>query len=85
MTLCINNNLWDKGQRSEIINTAVDIHLEKRRKMMDQEKEPEVKKTLYDPFSWMGFNCLKVRATLRRQFTFYHINIDLGRTKKRKC
>ena len=48
MTLCINNNLWDKGQRSEIINTAVDIHLEKRRKMMDQEKEPEVKKTLYE-------------------------------------
>ena len=23
-------------------------------------------------FLWMGFNCLKATATLRRQFTFYH-------------
>ena len=30
------------------------------------------KKKLYDPFLWMGFNCLKATATLRRQFTFYH-------------
>ena len=30
------------------------------------------KKKLYGPFLWMGFNCLKARATLRRQFTFYH-------------
>ena len=29
-------------------------------------------KKLYGPFSWMGFNCLKARATSRRQFTFYH-------------
>ena len=27
---------------------------------------------LYCPFLWMGFNCIKARATLRRQFTFYH-------------
>ena len=27
---------------------------------------------LYDPFLWKGFNCLKARATSRRQFTFYH-------------
>ena len=27
---------------------------------------------LYRPFVWMGFNCLKATATLRRQFTFYH-------------
>ena len=27
---------------------------------------------LYGPFLWMGFNCLKVTATSRRQFTFYH-------------
>ena len=27
---------------------------------------------LYDPFLWMGFNCLKATFTLRRQFTFYH-------------
>ena len=31
-----------------------------------------IKKKLYSPFLWMGFNCLKVRATSRRQFTFYH-------------
>ena len=30
------------------------------------------KKQLYGPFLWMGFNCLKARATSRRQFTFYH-------------
>ena len=29
-------------------------------------------KKLYGSFSWMGFNCLKARATSRRQFTFYH-------------
>ena len=30
------------------------------------------KKNLYGPFLWMGFNCLKAKGTLRRQFTFYH-------------
>ena len=38
--------------------------------------EPEVVYTfifkLYGPFLWMGFNCLKTRATSRTQFTFYH-------------
>ena len=29
------------------------------------------KKQLYGPFLWMGFNCLKARATSKRQFTFY--------------
>ena len=29
-------------------------------------------KKIYGPYLWMGFNCLKARATLRRQFTFYH-------------
>ena len=29
-------------------------------------------KKLLGPFLWMGFNCLKAIATLRRQFTFYH-------------
>ena len=33
---------------------------------------PDIKKKLYGPFLWMGFNCLKARATSRRQFTFYH-------------
>ena len=30
------------------------------------------KKKLYDPFLWMGFNCLKARAASRRQLTFYY-------------
>ena len=30
------------------------------------------KKKLYGPLLWVGFNCLKARATSRRQFTFYH-------------
>ena len=30
------------------------------------------KNKLYGPFLWMGFNCLKARATSRRQFTFCH-------------
>ena len=38
----------------------------------------KLKKKLYGPFLWMGFNCLKARATSRRQFTFYHF-IDLRR------
>ena len=29
-------------------------------------------KNFMAPFLWMGFNCLKARATSRRQFTFYH-------------
>ena len=29
-------------------------------------------KKLYCSFLWIGCNCLKARATLRRQFTFYH-------------
>ena len=31
-----------------------------------------LKKKLYGPFLWMGFNCLKARATSGRQCTFYH-------------
>ena len=29
---------------------------------------------LYDPFLWVGFNCLKARATSRRQFTFFPLS-----------
>ena len=29
-------------------------------------------KKLYGPFLWVGFICLKARATSRSQFTFYH-------------
>ena len=32
----------------------------------------KLQKKLYGPFLWMGFNCLKACATLRRQFTLYH-------------
>ena len=32
-----------------------------------------LRRKLYVPFLWIGFNCcLKARATLRRQYTFYH-------------
>ena len=31
-----------------------------------------LKKKLYGPVLWMGFNCFKARATSRRQFIFYH-------------
>ena len=31
-----------------------------------------LKKKLYGPFLWMGFNYLKATATSRRQFTFYN-------------
>ena len=36
------------------------------------EQNVTQKKKLYGPFLWMGFNCLKARATSRRQFNFYH-------------
>ena len=32
----------------------------------------KLKKKLYGPFLWMGFNCLKARATSRIVFTFKH-------------
>ena len=31
------------------------------------------RKKLCGPFLWMGFNCLKARATSKRQFNFYHL------------
>ena len=43
-----------------------------RTKILVLEKPNNSKKKLYSPFLWMGFNCLKATATLRRQFTFYH-------------
>ena len=35
-------------------------------------KKKNLKKNLYGPFLWIGFNCLKATTTSRRQFTFYH-------------
>ena len=52
---------YHKRQISRIIRTC---HFNK-----NTRKE---EKKLYGPFLWMGFNCLKATATLRRQFTFYH-------------
>ena len=40
--------------------------------LLPPPKTCHYKKKLYGPFLWMGFNCLKAWATLRRQFTFYH-------------
>ena len=36
------------------------------------EKNQKKSKKRHGPFLWMGFNCLKNRATSRKQFTFYH-------------
>ena len=33
---------------------------------------------LYGPFLWIGFNCLKARATSSRQFTFYFFEMLKG-------
>ena len=52
-TICINENLWDEGEKSEIINAAVNIHLEKRWKM-DQEKEQKFKKKMLVEFKIVG-------------------------------
>ena len=41
-------------------------------KQGNQLEYKKLKKKLYGPFLWMGFNCLKATATSRRQFTFYH-------------
>ena len=53
-TICINENLWDEGEKSEIINAAVNIHLEKRWKKMDQEKEQKFKKKMLVEFKIVG-------------------------------
>ena len=48
-------------------------------------------KKLYGPFFlWMGFNCLKARATSRRQFTFYHCStthaiIEITESVRKSC
>ena len=42
---------------------------QKQNKVLTRKKNL---KKLYGPFLWMGFNCLKARATSRRQFAFYH-------------
>ena len=39
---------------------------------MKKDQKKKKKKKLYGPIVWMGFNCLKARATSRRQFTFHY-------------
>ena len=41
------------------------------RKYCSSINSPFTQKKLYGPFLWMGFNCLKARATSRRHFAFY--------------
>ena len=59
-------------------NAHIDIHWFCRRHTLIQDTWQliryfkKTKKKLYDLFLWMGSNCLKARATQRRQFTFYH-------------
>ena len=43
---------------------------------LDHDFTVSFKKKLYGPLLWMGFNCLKATATTRRQFTFYHSNVQ---------
>ena len=52
-------------------NTEIDtLNLEKTEAETINQKRNF--KKLYGPFLWMGFNCLKAKATTRRQFTLYH-------------
>ena len=38
----------------------------------ERKSRRNIKKKLYGPFLWIGFNCLKATSTSKRQFTFYH-------------
>ena len=49
MTICINDNLWDEEERSEIIKAAVNIPQKKRRKTMNQETK--IKKKMLVEFT----------------------------------
>ena len=46
---------------------TIHVQFEKWKKILRYKREKK-KKKLYGPFLWMGFNCLKARATSRRQF-----------------
>ena len=59
------------GRASGYVEDTGVIQSESESDLMKWLEELNFKK-LYGPFLWMGFNGLKARATLRRQFTFYH-------------
>ena len=60
MTQKINKFYFRRGSKIIPYNASKSIFL---------ESLIITKKKLYDPFLWMGFNCLKAIATSRRQFT----------------
>ena len=53
-------------------NLELEEHSEKRALSIFYFYLVTKKNTFNGPFLWMGFNCLKARATPKRQFTFYH-------------
>ena len=73
--------IWDRSNPTSFYNEVISI--------VPLICKSNIKKEFYGLFLWMGFNCLKARATSRRQATFYtkfpevpgtHF-IDLGRMK----
>ena len=62
----------EDSQNANSIYEAIKKAFEKHDLLAFTFLKKKKKKKLYGPFLWMGFNCLKARATSRRQFTFYH-------------
>ena len=56
----------------KVKDSITQVQKEENFKLQMKCKKNKKKKKLYGLFLWMGFNCLKARATSRRQFTFYH-------------
>ena len=72
--LYFNNHIksiyWKASQKlNALLRISSNLNMKQKRLSYKKKKK---KKKLYGPFSWMGFNCLKARATSRRQFAFYH-------------
>ena len=70
---------WHSGLRLLLLRifsrgVTLEYHLKSLCLMYQQHTILVLKtlKNLHGPFLWMGFNCLKARATLRKYFTFYH-------------
>ena len=59
----------DYRERKKLV---IDEFIEKERKRQKKYYVKKKKQQLNGPFLWMGLNCLKAKATSRRQFTFYH-------------
>ena len=51
----------------------ISVTKKKKKKKKNDNKKIKIKNNkLYGLFLWIGFNCLKARATSRRQFSFYY-------------